>query len=130
MIAPVIAGVAALYGWYRYKKSKDQAALDAALTTPKAPVIPPGYAAPARTTPTVTQAKSMLAAVQSVQAAKAGLGAPLPPAYGAGATTVDVPPGRIPSSLYGAGGPGDAQPIVASGAGVQVTADANLKFKI
>jgi hypothetical protein len=100
MIGPVLAGVAALYGYYRYQKSKEQKALDAALTTP------PGFATaptPAVTGPSARMFKAIGQAVTSQVRANA---APVNPAiYGQGATTADVPSGRIPSSAYGATGP-------------------------
>lgn len=124
MIAPVVAGVAALYGYYRWKKAKEQAAIDAALAQP-API--PGAAAHPGFTPSRTT-QSIAKAVSSVT----GLGAKLPSGtYGKTATTSDVPSGRIPSSLYGSGGapgPTPAPSSSSASAGVSVSTGVNFKF--
>lgn len=120
MIAPVLAGVAALYGYYRYQKAKEQKALDAALTTP------PGFAAPPAP-PAGPSARMFQAIGKAVTSQVRANAAPLPQGtYGQGATMADVPPGRIPSSVYGATGPAPASP--APSAGVQVSTGFNFKL--
>jgi hypothetical protein len=125
MIAPLVAGAAALYGWYRYKKNKEAKELDALLTAAPAPV-PPGFAPPA---PSLRTIQSVAGLVKKTAAAQAGLGAPLPQGtYGAGATTADVPSGRIPSSLYGTGGSGGSAPPPAPAASGSWTGSFQVKI--
>ena len=128
MLVPVLAGVAALYGYYRYQKAKEASILTPTgyTTTPQvpSPVVMVG------TTP-VTK-KAMSGILSAVTQAKAGLGAPLPVSYGKTATTADVPPGRIPSSLYGTAGTPGPTPVSADGgvsAGVSVSTDGGFSIK-
>lgn len=127
MLAPIVAGVAALYGWYRYKKSKEQAALDAALSTPAAPAAPPGFA-PSKLS--AVPPKTLSSIAKAVQQ-QTGLGAKLPTGtYGQGATTADVPSGRIPSSLYGAGGAPGPTPASSPSVSAGVSTGASFNFKL
>jgi hypothetical protein len=123
MLLPFIA-MAGVYGLWRWNKARAQAALDKVATSP-APV-PPGFAP---VVPSQRVAQSMLGAVKGF----AGLGGALPQGtYGKGATTLDVPSGRIPSSLYGTGtapapsAPAPTAPAPVASAGIST----GFKFKI
>lgn len=84
MIVPIIAGVAAIYGWYRYDKAKQEQQLVS--------LAAPGFAAPPAPTKfapiSQTKAQSLASAVLGVKAAQAS-------------SPIAIPSDRIPSSQYG-----------------------------
>ena len=98
MIVPLAAGVAALYGYFRYQKYKQAKELDTLLP----PTPPAGYK------PSAAVAKQVLGGVQSVQAlaqSKPVLGNVLGAVQSVRTGPTEVPSSRIPSSAYGTSAP-------------------------